>query len=54
LCSGEGSPQRARESLHAQKCYKKVLQMVEELEARLEEYEYEEALKSYVYNSRGV
>jgi hypothetical protein len=28
-------------------CYKKVLQMVEELEARLEEYEYEEALKRW-------
>jgi hypothetical protein len=28
-------------------CYKKVLQMVEELEARLEEYEYEEILKRW-------
>jgi len=28
-------------------CYRKVLEMVEELEARLEEYEYEEALKRW-------
>jgi len=28
-------------------CYKKVLRMIEELEARLEEYEYEEALKRW-------
>jgi hypothetical protein len=28
-------------------CYRKVLEMVEDLEARLEEYEYEEALKRW-------
>ena len=28
-------------------CYRKVLEMIEELEARLEEYEYEEALKRW-------
>jgi hypothetical protein len=28
-------------------CYRKVLEMIGELEARLEEYEYEEALKRW-------
>jgi len=28
-------------------CFRKVLEMIEELEARLEEYEYEEALKRW-------
>jgi len=28
-------------------CYKKVVELIEDLEARLEEYEYEEALKRW-------
>jgi len=37
----------SQRELACSECYRKVLEMVEELEARLEEYEYEEALKRW-------
>ena len=37
----------SQKDLGCSECYKKVLRMIEELEARIEEYEYEEALKRW-------